>query len=69
MLWGALLGALVGVAGTVISLFQLDRDEITVGETVAAGLLIGVPVTTVAGILAGWLWGALFGAGQRGTPH
>ncbi len=66
MLWGGVLGAIVGIAGTVISLFQYDSQATTAIETAAVGLLVGVPVTTIAGVLLGLLWGAVFGAGQGG---
>lgn len=64
MLWGAGLGVLAGLAGTVISMFQVKSGEATRGELVAAGLLVGVPLATVAGAGAGWVWGLFFGTGN-----
>lgn len=62
MLWGAVCGAFAGVAGTVISVFQFDREASTAGEIVAAGLLIGVPVAMAGGAVVGWVWGLFFGS-------
>ena len=61
MLAGAGLGAIVGVAATVISLFRIDPaqtgiGELTSGRALAVGLLIGLPVAVVGGVLAGWIW-------------
>lgn len=48
----------------VISLFQFEGEGTTAGEVLAVGLLVGVPVTTVAGAATGWLWGVVFGGGE-----
>ena len=56
MLAGAGLGAIVGVAATVISLFRIDPAQTGIGEALAVGLLIGLPVAVVGGVLAGWVW-------------
>ncbi len=63
MMWGSVLGALGGVAATLISVFQFDTSTETgtsLGQVVAVGLLIGVPVTTVGGAFAGWVWDMIF---------
>ena len=57
MLWGSILGALAGVAATVLSIFQYDSEAISLGQVIGIGLAFGVPVTTVGGALAGWIWG------------
>lgn len=59
MMAGAGLGALVGLAGTVISLFRIDPAQTSVGEALMVGLLIGMPITVVGGVLAGWVWDKL----------
>ena len=56
MMAGAGLGAVVGVAGTVISLFRIDPAQTSVGEALMVGLMIGMPITVVGGVLAGWVW-------------
>ena len=56
MLAGAGLGAIVGVAATVISLFRIDTSQTSVGEALLVGLLIGLPIAVVGGVLAGWVW-------------
>ena len=56
MMAGAGLGAVVGVAGTVISLFRIDPSQTSVGDALVAGLMIGLPITVVGGVLAGWVW-------------
>ena len=69
MLWGAALGALAGVAATLISLFQFDRKETTATEVLAVGLLVGVPVTTATGTLAGCVWSLFFGGKVSSAPE
>ena len=59
MMAGAGLGAIVGVAGTVISLFRFDPAQTSMGEALAVGMLIGLPITVVGGVLAGWVWDVL----------
>ena len=56
MLAGAGLGAIVGVAATIISLFRIDTSQTSVGEALLVGLLIGLPIAVVGGVLAGWVW-------------
>ena len=46
----------MGVAATVISLFRIDPAQTGIGEALAVGLLIGLPVAVVGGVLAGWIW-------------
>jgi hypothetical protein len=68
MFWGGLLGLLMGVAATIFSLFQFDPEETTATEVIAAGLLIGAPVTAAAGVLVGWLWDMWFGRRRTSPP-
>ena len=56
MLAGAGLGAIVGVAATIISLFRIDTSQTSAGEALLVGLLIGLPIAVVGGVLAGWVW-------------
>ena len=58
---GAGLGFLAGIAFTVVSLFRYDQSETTLGSVLAAGLLIGVPITVALGTVAGWMVGKLMG--------
>ncbi len=60
MLWGSVLGALAGVAATIFSIFEYDSEKISLGQVVGVGLAFGVPVTTVGGAFAGWIWGKIF---------
>jgi hypothetical protein len=60
MLTGAALGFLVGVAFTVLSLFQYDPEEVSAGQLIVAGLVIGVPISVVGGVFVGWVWGRVF---------
>ncbi|MEX0762487.1 MAG: hypothetical protein WD208_01070 [Dehalococcoidia bacterium] len=64
MLAGGMLGAVLGVAFTVLSLFQYDSERTTVGEVVAVGLLIGVPISMLAGVIGGWIWELIFRPGR-----
>jgi hypothetical protein len=57
---GALLGLLIGLAYTGITLFQFDRTEFTTGELLVAGLAVAVPVSVVGGFLVGWAWSLVF---------
>ncbi len=56
MMAGAGLGFVLGVAFTIISLFQFNEEETSPGEVVAVGLLIGLPLAVVGGVFLGWLW-------------
>ncbi len=62
---GAGLGFLAGVAFTVVSLFRYDPDETSAGSLIAAGLLIGLPISVVLGTVAGWAWGRLLGGAEE----
>lgn len=53
---GAGIGFLFGIAFTIISAFQFDETRTSATETIAVGLLIGLPITVVMGTAAGWLW-------------
>lgn len=64
MLAGGMLGAVLGIAFTVLSLFQYDSERTTAGEVVAVGLLIGVPISMLAGVIGGWIWELIFRPGR-----
>lgn len=53
---GAGLGFVLGVAFTIISLFQFNDEETSAGEVAMVGLLIGMPIAVVGGVFLGWLW-------------
>ena len=59
-LTGALLGLLVGLAFTVVTFFQFDRNEFTTGELLIGGFVVAVPVAVLGGFVAGWAWALLF---------
>lgn len=63
-LWGALLGLVVGLVFTAITMFQVDEPELTQGELLVSGLVVAVPLGVIGGFLAGWAWSLLFD--QRG---
>ena len=56
---GAGLGGVVAIAATIISLFRLENTGVGVGEAIAVGLLIGMPIAVAGGFLVGWLWDAV----------
>ena len=60
-LYGGAIGLLMGLAFTVISLFQFDDSETNAGDVILAGLVIGVPISVMIGLGIGWLWGRIFG--------
>ncbi len=56
MMIGAGIGFIFGIIFTIISAFQFDETRTTAGETIAVGLLVGMPIAAVIGTFAGWLW-------------
>ena len=53
---GAGIGFVAGIVFAISSLFLYDESETGPGEVLATGLLIGLPITVVMGVIAGWLW-------------
>lgn len=53
---GAGIGFVFGIGFTIVSAFQFDETRTTATETIAVGLLIGLPITVMMGTVAGWLW-------------
>ena len=53
---GAGIGFVFGFGFTIISAFQFDETRTSASETIAVGLLIGLPITVMMGTVAGWLW-------------
>ena len=60
-LMGAGLGFVMGIAFTVISLFQFDDTRTSVGELLKWGLLIGLPFSVLFGLAIGGLWSRFMG--------
>lgn len=60
-LMGAGLGFVMGIAFTVISLFQFDDTKVSAGELVMWGLLIGLPFSVLIGLAIGGLWSRFMG--------
>lgn len=58
---GAGLGFVMGIAFTVISLFQYDDTKVSAGELTMWGLLIGLPFSVLIGLAIGWLWSRFMG--------
>ncbi len=53
---GAGIGFIFGIVFAVLSAFNVDEDETSVGYAIAVSLLIGMPIIVVMGTFAGWLW-------------
>ncbi len=53
---GAIVGMAVGLGSTLISVFQYNPDEVSLGTVIATGIFIGVPVGTMLGAAAGAVW-------------
>ena len=58
---GAGLGFVMGIAFTVISLFQFDETKVSALELVMWGLVVGVPFSVLIGLAIGGLWSRFMG--------
>lgn len=66
MTTGAVIGFVFGIIFTVLSAFQIDTEEATVGDAIQVGLFVGMPILVVMGTAAGILWDFFF---TRKTPQ
>ncbi len=63
---GAIVGMAVGIGSMLISVFQYDSDEVSLGFVIATGVFIGVPVATMLGAAAGAVWDHFDRRGRTG---